>query len=252
MCLALTNAFISDLILGRPWRTLYYLAMVLGMVLDWFSSPALFPPSISSSCWVCVFKLLCVFGRTHSLTRVCFSAVRAHSLDLIGFSISITRVYRHEFCIETNRCTCALLRLRCCVPCPAAAAAAADIQMRVSSLCPYPGCCDGLQGPEASACLAGVSAWARPPSASAGAQLDSQGPALCHGQAALARGGRCCWVRRWVRQGPAAKPTAECKAAIPSNSTERKARPRPATELRLVLALRHVRAWVSSLHRTCL
>ena len=62
MCLALTNAFISDLIRPRPRRTLYYFAMVLGMVLDWFSSPALFPPSISSSCWVCVFRLLCVFG----------------------------------------------------------------------------------------------------------------------------------------------------------------------------------------------
>ena len=142
MCLALTNAFISDLILGRPRRTLYYLAMVLGMVLDWFSSPALFPPSISSSCWVCVFKLPCVLGRTHSLKRVCFSTVRAHSLDLIRFSISITRVYRHELCIETNRFTCTLLRLRCCVPCPAAAAA--GIQMRVSSLCPCPGCCAGL------------------------------------------------------------------------------------------------------------
>ena len=142
MCLALTNAFISDLILGRPRRSLYYLAMVLGMVLDLFSSPALFPPSISSSCWVCVFRLLCVFGRTHSLKRVCFSTVRAHPLDIIRFSISITRVYRHELCIETNRFTCTLLRLRCCVPCPAAAAA--GIQMRVSSLCPCPGCCAGL------------------------------------------------------------------------------------------------------------
>ena len=112
------------------------------MVLDWFSSPALFPPSISSSCWVCVFRLLCVFGRTHSLKRVCFSTVRAHPLDIIRFSISITRVYRHELCIETNRFTCTLLRLRCCVPCPAAAAA--GIQMQVSSLCPCPGCCAGL------------------------------------------------------------------------------------------------------------
>ena len=48
-------------------------------------------------------------------------------------------------------------------------------------------------------------------------------------------------VWRWVRPGPAVKPMAECKAAILSNSTDRKARPGPATELRLVLALCHVR-----------
>ena len=50
----------------------------------------------------------------------------------------------------------------------------------------------------------------------------------------------------WVRP-------RQCKAAIPRNR-DRKARPGPATELRLLLALalRHVRAWVSSLHRTCL
>ena len=64
-----------------------------------------------------------------------------HDNNIIRFSISITRVYRHELCIETNRFTCTLLRLRCCVPCHAAAA---GIQMRVSSLCPCPGCCAGL------------------------------------------------------------------------------------------------------------
>ena len=49
----------------------------------------------------------------------------------------------------------------------------------------------------------------------------------------------------WVRP-------RQCEVAILRNSTDRKARPGPATELRLLLALRHVRASVSSLHRTCL
>ena len=39
--------------------------------------------------------------------------------------------------------------------------------------------CPGLQGPYLSAFLAGVSAWAQTTSASAGAQLASQGLALC-------------------------------------------------------------------------
>ena len=220
------------------------------MVLDWFSSPALFPPSISSSCWVCVFKLLCVFGRTHSLKRVCFSTVRAHSLDLIRFSISITRVYRHEFCIETNRFTCALLRLRCCVPCPAVAAAA-DAQMRVSSLCPCPGCCAGLMPSPASwtprPLPQRMPRWSfglGPASIGIGRRPagqprpgPAQGPAPC----------RSCLVRRWVRPGPAAKPAVECKAARARAPTTRAA---PGQQPNCGWC--HVRAWVPSLHRTCL
>ena len=38
MCLALTNALISDLIPGRHRRNLYYLAVVLDMVLAWTNS----------------------------------------------------------------------------------------------------------------------------------------------------------------------------------------------------------------------
>ena len=48
-------------------------------------------------------------------------------------------------------------------------------------------------------------------------------------------------VRRWVRPRPAAKPAVERKAAREPAPT---ARPAPTTELRLVLALRPVRAWV--------
>ena len=110
--------------------------------------------------------------------------------------------------------------------------------------------CPGPQGTYRGACLAGVPAWARPTSASAGAQLAAAGelrPGPVPGLGPVP--GRSCLVRRWVRPRAAAKPAAQCKAAREPAPT---ARPAPTTELRLVLALRLVRAWVSSLHRTCL
>ena len=59
--------------------------------------------------------------------------------------------------------------------------------------------------------------------------------------------GRSCLVRRWVRPGPAAKPAVECKAARARAPTTRAA---PGQQPNCGWC--HVRAWVPSLHRTCL
>ena len=85
------------------------------------------------------------------------------------------------------------------------------------------------QGQAYASCMLGIMISRRPAGQSRPGPV--QGPAP----------GRSCLVRRWVRPRPAAKPAAQRKAAREPAPT---ARPAPATELRLVLALRPVRAWV--------
>ena len=179
-----------------------------------------------------------MFGSTHSLKRVCFSTVRAHPLDIIRFSISITRAYRHELCIETNRFTCTLIRLRCCVPCPAAAAA--GIQVRVSSLCPCPGCCaESMPSPLP---------WTPRPLPQRIPRRSPQGPASVGigrrpaGQPRRRPGpvpwpGRTCARRpvllgSWfgVGFGPGRRPSRRRNAMQPSHATAPTARPAPGQQ----------------------
>ena len=136
----------------------------------------------------------------------------------------------------------------------AAVSAAADVQMRVCYWCPSAlgvaldwrlRRCPGLQGPRPpprraprwgigqgqayTSCMLSIMISRCPAGLSR--------PSPVHGPAP----GPSCLVRRWVRPRPAAKPAAQRKAAREPAPT---ARPAPATKLRLVLALRPVRAWV--------
>ena len=130
-----------------------------------------------------------------------------------------------------------------------AAAAAADTKMQVRHLCPCLECGAGLVSPLlpwtprplprrvprwgfglGPACIS-IMTSRRP------ADHDQPRPGPVQGPAP----GPSCLVRRWVRPRPAAKPAAQRKAAREPAPTTRHA---PATELRLVLALRPVRAWV--------